>query len=235
MIECHELTKEYGSFKAVDNIDLIAEDGEITVLLGPNGAGKSTTIKSIVGLLQFEGKIKINGFANKTENAKRSFGYIPEAPVLYDMLTIDEHLNFIASAYQIKDYKELAERYYKLFDLGEKRKNIVKNLSKGMKQKVSMMLALILSPKVLLVDEPMVGLDPASIEEVLKLLVELKDEGVAVLISTHIIDVVDEIWDKAYIMNKGKIVHEVHRKDLETETLKEIFFKCTGDHHENDL
>ena len=164
MIECHDLTKEYGSFKAVDNIDLEAASGEITVLLGPNGAGKSTTIKSIVGLLQFEGKIKICGYANKTENAKRSFGYIPEAPVLYDMLSVDEHVEFIAAAYQIKDYRPLAEKYYELFDLSEKKKTIVKNLSKGMKQKVSMLLALVLSPKVLLVDEPMVGLDPASIE-----------------------------------------------------------------------
>ena len=97
-----------------------------------------------------------------------------------------------------------------------------------MKQKVSMLLALVLSPKVLLVDEPMVGLDPASIEEVLKLLVELKNKGVVVLISTHIIDVIDEIWDKAYIMNKGKIVRTVRRDDLHEESLKEIFFACTG-------
>ena len=235
MIECHDLTKEYGSFKAVDNIDLEAASGEITVLLGPNGAGKSTTIKSIVGLLQFEGKIKICGYANKTENAKRSFGYIPEAPVLYDMLSVDEHVEFIAAAYQIKDYRPLAEKYYELFDLSEKKKTIVKNLSKGMKQKVSMLLALVLSPKVLLVDEPMVGLDPASIEEVLKLLVELKNKGVAMLISTHIIDVIDDIWDKAYIMNKGKIVRTVRRDDLHEESLKEIFFACTGEQHEHHL
>lgn len=235
MIECYDLTKEYGSFKAVDNIDLKAESGEITVLLGPNGAGKSTTIKSIVGLLQFEGKIKICGYANKTKMAKQCFGYIPESPVLYDMMTIDEHVKFIAAAYQIQEYRELAEKYYELFDLTEKKKTIVKNLSKGMKQKVSMMLALILSPKALLIDEPMVGLDPASIEEVLKLLVELKESGVAILISTHIIDVVDEIWDQAYIMNRGKIVRIVRRNDLHEETLKEIFFACTGEHHEEHL
>ena len=116
-----------------------------------------------------------------------------------------------------------------------KKKTIVKNLSKGMKQKVSMLLALVLSPKVLLVDEPMVGLDPASIEEVLKLLVELKNKGVAVLISTHIIDVIDDIWDKAYIMNKGKIVRTVRRDDLHEESLKEIFFACTGEQHEHHL
>ena len=95
MIEVSHLTKCYGSFKAVDDIDLCAEDGKITILLGPNGAGKSTTIKSITNLLKYEGKIKICGYDNDTLEAKKSFGYIPEAPVLYDLLTIDEHVEFI--------------------------------------------------------------------------------------------------------------------------------------------
>ncbi len=233
MIECNGLTKTYGSFKAVDHIDLTAQSGEITILLGPNGAGKSTTIKSIVGLLDFEGKIKLCGHANKSIEAKHCFGYIPETPVLYELLSVDEHLRFIASAYGIKDYEQPAEYYLRLFDLQEKRKTIVKSLSKGMRQKLSMMLALIVSPKVLLIDEPMIGLDPGSIEEVLKLLVKLKENGVAVLISTHIIDVIDEIWDKAYIMDKGKIIRIVHRDELQEETLKELFFACIGDEHEH--
>lgn len=228
MIEVKHLTKKYGSFKAVDDISLVTQNGEITVLLGPNGAGKSTTIKSITNLLEYQGEVTINGFANSSMEAKQLFGYIPEAPILYDLLTIDEHVDFIGKAYRCKDYKKLADHYIGLFKLEEKRKKIVKELSKGMKQKVSMLLALIISPKALLVDEPMVGLDPSSIEETLQLFVQLKKEGVSMLLSTHIIDVIDEIWDEAYIMNKGKIVRHVLRSELGEENLKDIFFACTS-------
>ena len=209
MIEVKHLTKTYGKFKAVDDISLLAKDGEITVLLGPNGAGKSTTIKSIANLLRYQGEIKIGGYANDMLEAKRIFGYIPETPVLYDLLTIDEHVEFIGKAYRCEHYQERAEHYITMFDLSSKRKKLVKELSKGMRQKVSMLLALLIAPKALLVDEPMVGLDPASIEETLQLFQQLKEEGVAILISTHIIDVIDAIWDEAYIMNKGHIVAHV--------------------------
>ena len=180
MIEVKHLTKTYGKFKAVDDISLLAKDGEITVLLGPNGAGKSTTIKSIANLLRYQGEIKIGGYANDTLEAKRIFGYIPETPVLYDLLTIDEHVEFIGKAYRCEHYQERAEHYITMFDLSSKRKKLVKELSKGMRQKVSMLLALLIAPKALLVDEPMVGLDPASIEETLQLFQQLKEEGVAI-------------------------------------------------------
>lgn len=233
MIEVKNLTKKYGKFKAVDDISLTVNDGEITILLGPNGAGKSTTIKSITNLLQYEGDISIHGYRNSSIDAKTSFGYIPEAPVLYDLMSIDEHIEFIGKAYRCENYKELAEEYLQLFHLEDKRKKAVRELSKGMKQKVSMLLALIISPKELLVDEPMVGLDPASIEETLQLFVRLKQEGVAILISTHIIDVIDEIWDQAYIMDHGRIVTSVRKDELKEKSLKEIFFETVeGDEHE---
>lgn len=227
MIEVENLTKKYGSFVAVDQVNIQANPGEITVLLGPNGAGKSTTIKSITNLLKFDGKITICGESNDSVEAKKSFGYIPEAPVLYDLLTINEHIDFIGSAYRVDNYKELADTYIKMFDLEDKRNKMAKELSKGMKQKLSMILALVTRPKALLIDEPMVGLDPASIEEVLTLLNHLKEQGIAILISTHIIDVINDIWDEAYIMNKGKIVKQVRRNELQDETLKELFFACT--------
>ena len=227
MIEVKHLTKTYGKFKAVDDISLLAKDGEITVLLGPNGAGKSTTIKSIANLLRYQGEIKIGGYANDMLEAKRIFGYIPETPVLYDLLTIDEHVEFIGKAYRCVHYQERAEHYITMFDLSSKRKKLVKELSKGMRQKVSMLLALLIAPKALLVDEPMVGLDPASIEETLQLFQQLKEEGVAILISTHIIDVIDAIWDEAYIMNKGHIVAHVRKEGLQEQTLKELFFTST--------
>lgn len=226
MIEVNGLTKKYGKFKAADNVTLCAKPNKITILLGPNGAGKSTTIKSITNLLKFEGEVKICDHMNDTLEAKKSFGYIPEAPILYDLLTVDEHLKFIASAYKIEDYEDLANKYIHLFELDEKRNKMAKELSKGMKQKLSMLLALIIKPKALLIDEPMVGLDPSSIEKTLELLVDLKNEGCSILISTHIIDVINDIWDEAYIMNKGKIVKHVEKETIGDESLKEIFFEC---------
>ncbi|MFQ7318445.1 MAG: ABC transporter ATP-binding protein [Massilimicrobiota timonensis] len=227
MIEIHHLTKRYGSFKAVDDIELVAQSGKITILLGPNGAGKSTTIKSIANLLKFEGNIQICGYDNGSIEAKRCFGYVPETPVLYDLLTVDEHIDFIGHAYQVENYKEKAQKYLELFHLTEKRKKMAKELSKGMAQKLSMLLAFMIEPKALLVDEPMVGLDPASIEETLKILRNIADEGCAVLISTHIIDIVSDIFDEAYIMKEGHIIKRIQKDELQEESLKDFFFELT--------
>ncbi|MEG1066939.1 MAG: AAA family ATPase, partial [Erysipelotrichaceae bacterium] len=112
---------------------------------------------------------------------------------------------------------------------------VAKNLSKGMKQKLSIILGLIMNPKAVLIDEPMIGLDPSSIEEVLTLLKQLKNDGVALLISTHIIDIVDQIWDRAYIMNNGIIVREVRRNELKNETLKQLFFECTKETNNEEI
>lgn len=233
MIEIRHLTKKYGDFKAVDDVELIAESGKITILLGPNGAGKSTTIKSIANLLKFDGSIEICGYDNASIEAKRCFGYVPETPVLYDLLTVEEHIDFIGHAYQIENYKQKAEKYLELFQLTEKRKKMAKELSKGMTQKLSMLLAFMIEPKALLVDEPMVGLDPASIEETLKLLRNIADNGCAVLISTHIIDIVSDIFDEAYIMKEGHIIKRIKKDELQEESLKDYFFELTeGEQYE---
>lgn len=229
MIEVNHLTKRYDDFKAADDVNIVVESGKISILLGPNGAGKSTTIKSIANLLKFEGSIKICGYPNNTIEAKKCFGYVPETPVLYDLLTIDEHIDFIGHAYKVDNYKEKAEKYLELFKLTDKRKKMAKELSKGMTQKLSMLLAFMIQPKALLVDEPMVGLDPASIEDTLHILRSLADEGCAILLSTHIIDIVSDIFDDAYIMKKGKIIKYVRREDLQDETLKDYFFELTED------
>ena len=165
MIEIKHLTKKYGSFKAVDDVNLVVNSGKITILLGPNGAGKSTTIKSIAHLLNYEGNIKICGYSNDTVEAKKCFGYVRETPVLYELLTIDEHIAFIASAYQLCDYQGIVDKYLELFHLKDKRNKMVKELSKGMTQKLSMLLSFMISPKALLVDEPMVGLDPENMKK----------------------------------------------------------------------
>lgn len=229
MIVINHLTKNYNGFKAVDDLSLVAEPYKITILLGPNGAGKSTTIKSIANLLKFDGDIQICGHANDTIEAKKCFGYVSETPVLYDLLTVDEHIDFIGHAYQVENYKEIAQKYLELFKLTEKRKVIAKELSKGMTQKLSMLLAIMIQPKALLVDEPMVGLDPQSIEDTLHILRELADSGCAILISTHIIDIVSDIFDEAYIMKKGQIIKHVRKEELENESLKDYFFEMTGE------
>lgn len=228
MIEVKGLTKDYGKVVAAQDVSLMAVPGEITILLGENGAGKSTTIKSITGLLKYKGQIKICGFDNRSIEAKKRFGYIPETPVLYDKLTVAEHIDFIAGAYSLPDYSAEADALLEAFHLTEKRKTVAKELSKGMRQKLSMLLALLIQPKALLVDEPMMGLDPASIEETLAMFVALKNRGASVLISTHIIDVIDAVWDRAYIMKKGRVLAEVRREDMNGETLKELFFRYDG-------
>jgi ABC-2 type transport system ATP-binding protein len=228
MIIVKEFTKRYGGLKAADNVNLTAYPGEITILLGPNGAGKSTTIKSIAGLLNYEGEISICGYSNKSSEAKRIFGYIPETPSLYDLLTVSEHLEFIARAYRLDDgWTEKADKILKRLELYDKKDKLSRELSKGMMQKVSITLALLTQPRAVMFDEPMVGLDPRAINEMLVIFDELKNEGTSILVSTHIIDTIDEVWDRAYIMNDGRIVCEVTRDALQGKDLKRLFFELT--------
>ncbi|QNU65942.1 ABC transporter ATP-binding protein [Ruminiclostridium herbifermentans] len=228
MISVKNLTKEYKKIKAVDNISLTAKPGEITILLGPNGAGKSTTIKSIAGLLKFEGEITICEFPNKTIDAKRIFGYIPETPALYELLTPWEHAEFIAKAYKLNnDWKDKIKVIFERLEIYDKKDKYVRELSKGMTQKLSIALALLTDPKAVLFDEPLVGLDPKAINEVLSIFEELKASGKSVFVSTHIIDTINDVWDRAYIMNKGKIICEVTKDQLEGGDLKKMFFELT--------
>ncbi|ABK60968.1 MULTISPECIES: ABC transporter ATP-binding protein [Clostridium] len=229
MIKIDNLTKQYNEVLAVNNMSFEVEDGEIAVLLGPNGAGKSTSIKCICGLLRYDGDIEIQGHKNKTLEAKKVFSYVPETPALYDMLTIYEHLEYIANAYKIDNYKEKAEALLKRFDLYDKKDKLGKELSKGMQQKASICCGLLTEPKVILFDEPMIGLDPKAIKELKKVFLELKENGCSVIISTHIIDSIDDIWDKAIVINKGSIVYKTTRSELKekNESLEEIFFEVT--------
>ena len=229
MIEVQHLTKDYGKVVGAKDVNITALPGEITILLGSNGAGKSTTIKSIIGLLKYEGNIKICGEDNLSAEAKKSFGYIPETPVLYELLTIKEHVEFIGNAYKIPNYMEEAMKFLKLFKIEEKLDTVAKELSKGMRQKLSMTLALMIKPKALLIDEPMMGLDPNSIQETLDILIELRKQGTSILMSTHIIDIVNDIWDRAYIMKKGHVLANVTNAECKEESLKELFFRLNGE------
>lgn len=231
MLEVHNLTKSYKKTIAVDNISFKINPGEISILLGPNGAGKSTTIKSITGLINYQGKILINGFPNTSSEAKSIFSYVPEIPHLFEYLTVYEHCDFIAKAYKIENAKEKIEHYLKLLEMDDKKEKLGKELSKGMQQKLSIVCALITNPKVIMFDEPLIGLDPKAIRVCKSLILELKEKGAAILVSTHIIDTLEEVWDKAIILNEGKVVFECGRDVFNQKhpgkSLEELFFSIT--------
>ncbi len=226
MLIVNSVTKKYGKIIANDNVSFNVNGGEVAVLLGPNGAGKSTIIKCIAGLLRFKGEITIDGFPNKSMEAKGSIGYIPEMPAVYDMLTVSEHLQFILRAYKMED-DGLADKLLNRFELFDKKDKLGKELSKGMQQKLSICCALVHKPKVIIFDEPMVGLDPHAIKELKQIFVELKNNGSAVLISTHMLDSVENYWDSAYIMVGGKVAAEKKNTDESSENLEKLFFKVT--------
>ena len=229
LINVSHLTKKYGRFKANDNLSFTVSDNEIAVLAGPNGAGKSTAIKCIAGLLRFSGEIEICGHNNKTADAKRILGYIPEIPAPFELLTVWEHMEFIARAYRLENWQERAEELIKRMELDDKRNKFGKELSKGMQQKISICCALLIEPKAVLFDEPFVGLDPHAIKELKAMLSEMKTQGTSVIISTHMLESVEEFWDKVFIMMNGRIEAERDRKIVEQsgENLEELFFSIT--------
>lgn len=229
MIQVQQVTKRYGKLLANDHITFQVEDGQIAVLLGPNGAGKSTLIKCITGLLRFEGDITIDGHPNKSLAAKRLLGYIPEMPAVYDLLTVWEHLEFIGRAYQLDDWQSYGQSLLERFELWDKKDKLGKELSKGMQQKLSICCALLPRPKTVLFDEPLVGLDPHAIKELKALIGELKAEGAAILISTHMLDSVNEFWDKVLILMQGRIAAVRTRREIEVsgENLEQLFFSIT--------
>lgn len=230
MLHINGLTKRYGKLLANDNLSFDVLPGRVTILLGPNGAGKSTAIKAIAGLSRFEGEITIDGHNNKTIEAKRLLGYIPETSSVYELLTISEHMEFIARAYNLADgWRERADALLARFELDDKRTKLGKELSKGMQQKVSICCALLPKPKLLLVDEPMVGLDPHAIKELKAIFREERDRGCAVLISTHMLDSVSELWDDLRILMNGKIAAARTRAEVDAsgESLEELFFGIT--------
>jgi ABC-type multidrug transport system ATPase subunit len=228
MLNIENVTKKYGKTVANNDISFSVGEGQIAILLGPNGAGKSTIIKCIAGLLRFQGSIIIGGYPNKTLEAKRLLGYIPEMPAVYDLLTVSEHMEFMRRSYRLEDdgySQQLLER----FELWDKKDKLGKELSKGMLQKLSICCALVHKPKVIVFDEPMVGLDPHAIKELKLLFRQLKAEGAAILISTHMIDSVEDYWDVTHIMVNGSFAATKRNTPGETnsESLEELFFLIT--------
>lgn len=229
MLSVNDVTKKYGKVIANENISLQIADGQIAVLLGPNGAGKSTIIKSIIGFLKYQGSVTVDGLLNKSIEAKRIMGYIPEIPSLYPNLTVDEHMEFVARAYKLDNYKEYKEELLRRFELDDKKKKFGDELSKGMQQKLSICCGLLPKPKLILFDEPMIGLDPHAIKELKSMLLELKQQGASILVSTHMIDSIEELWDTTYIMMKGRVAAVVERDKIAQgdKSLEDIFFEIT--------
>lgn len=229
MLEVKDVSKKYGKLMANNHLSFTLEDGMVGILLGPNGAGKSTIFKSIAGLLRYDGEITINGYVNKTSEARAALGFVPEIPAMYPNLTVEEHLDFIARAYRLKDYEERKEALLRRFELDDKRRKFGDELSKGMQQKLSICCALLTDPKLIILDEPLVGLDPHAIKELKKTFEELKAQGTTVLISTHMIESVDMIWDKAFIMYRGELLATLTKAELDAQgvSLEDRFFELT--------
>ena len=210
MIEVKDITKKYGNFTAVDNINFKIEEGEIIGLLGPNGAGKSTTMNMITGYIEpTEGEIIVNGYdiSKKPKKAKAQIGYMPEGVPLYSDLTVKEFVTYMAELKKVdrKTRKEKVEKIIEQTGLKDVEKKLTRNLSRGYKQRVSMAGALVGEPKILILDEPTVGLDPKQITEIRALIKELGKTH-TVILSSHILSEVSQICNKVIIINKGKIV-----------------------------
>ena len=229
MLEVKNVTKRYGKNVACNDVSFTLEPGTLTVLLGPNGAGKSTIIKSIIGFLKYDGSITVNGMVNKSVQARKILGYIPEMPSLYPSLTVIEHMEFIARAYKLTDYKDRINMLLERFELDDKRKKFGDELSKGMQQKLNLCLGLLPDPDIILLDEPLLGLDPHAIKELKNYIEEMRKAGKTMLISTHIIDSVDMLWDRTIIMQGGQIKANVTRVEVDEsgKSLENLFFEVT--------
>ena len=237
ILTVENVTKKYKTELACDNVSFALPAGSVTVLLGPNGAGKSTIMKSIIGFLRYEGNITVDGHPNKSIEAKRVLGYMPEIPSLYPNLTVEEHMEFVARAYRLENYRPYMNELLERFELEDKKRKFGDELSKGMSQKLSLCCALLPQPKLMLMDEPMIGLDPHAIKELKGLMGDMKKNGQTLLVSTHIIDSMDRLWDHAVIMQKGHILGNVVREELERQgrTLEEEFFALTEGISQNDM
>lgn len=228
MLKIEGLSKAYGKTLAVDQVSFEVLDGQIGILLGPNGAGKSTIIKSIAGLLRYKGMIQIQGIPARNLEAKRRFAYVPEIPSMFDALTVREHIEYIKMAYKSDITDEEIDEILRVFEMGDKQDKLGNELSKGMMQKVSICCALAIKPEVILLDEPMVGLDPAAIKTLKEVILDLKKKGVTVLISTHMLEMVENLWDVMFVMEKGHVIGCYNKQDAEGKDLDELFFEMTG-------
>lgn len=234
-IEIRGLTKSFDGFRAVDNLNLSIDSGQIFGLLGPNGAGKTTTIRMLTGLLKPDsGEIKI--LSKENWEWKGVMGYIPEGVSLYEHLTVYEHIYLIGKLRRVQDLANRVEYLLDFMGLDDKADDMISTISKGMKQKVAIACAVVHEPEVLIGDEPLMGLDPKSQHSVKQLMKDHADRGGLSLVSTHMLDVAERFCDHIAIINRGRILAQGSLEDLkqrsrseEKATLEDVFLKLTGE------
>ncbi len=238
MIELKSLTKKYGDYTAVDDLNLFVKQGEIFGFIGPNGAGKTTTIKMIGGILApSAGTVQIAGIdiQDEPEKAKSKIGFIPDRPYLYEKLTGREFLKFTADLYGVPDEKfdHNAQQNLEMFSLADWSDDLIESYSHGMKQRLIMSAALLHDPEVIIVDEPMVGLDPMAIMMVKDLFKRLAQKGVTVFMSTHTLAVAEDICERIGVINKGQLIASGTTADLQRKAnvtdaaLERVFLNLT--------
>jgi len=231
MIEIKNVTKKYGNKKALDNVSFKVEDGDIFAFIGHNGAGKTTLIKSIVGIHDFdEGDILIDGMSikDKPVECKKLMAYVPDNPETYEHMKAIDYINFICDMYEVdtETRKKNIEKYAKLFEMEDKLGDTIDSYSHGMKQKVVLISALAHEPKILIMDEPFVGLDPKAVFDIKEVLNEMTKEGKTVFYSTHILDVAEKLCDRVAIIKGGKLVKSGSMKEIKGDkSLEKVFME----------
>lgn len=231
MIEIKNVTKKYGNKKALDNVSFNVEDGDIFAFIGHNGAGKTTLIKSIVGIHDFdEGDILIDGMSIKENpvECKKLMAFVPDNPETYEHMKAIDYINFICDMYEIdtETRDKNIKKYAKIFDMEDKLNDTIDSYSHGMKQKVVLISALAHDPKILIMDEPFVGLDPKAVFDIKEILNEMVKEGKIVFYSTHILDVAEKLCSRVAIIKQGKLVKSGSMKEIKGDkSLENVFME----------
>lgn len=234
MIEIKNVTKKYGEKIAVNDASFEVKDGDIFAFIGHNGAGKTTLIKAMVGIHDFDqGDILINGLSIKEHpvECKKQMAYVPDNPETYEHMKAIDYINFICDMYEIdKDIrKKNIEKYAKIFEMEDKLNDTIDSFSHGMKQKVVLISALAHDPKILIMDEPFVGLDPKAVFDIKKILNEMVKEGKIIFYSTHILDVAEKLCTRVAIIKNGKIVKSGSMKEIKGDkSLEKVFMELEG-------
>jgi len=240
MIQVEALTKLYGDFVAVKELELAVQPGEVMGLVGPNGAGKTTTLRCLSGIIPpTRGRIRICGHDLGSEPiaAKQQLAFFTDEPRLFDYLTVQQHLAFTARIYQVKQYEPAAERLLEELELAGKRNAVPGELSRGMKQKLAIACGLLHAPRVIYFDEPLTGLDPIGIRRMKDSILQRARDGAAIIISSHLLHLVEEICSHILILKDGrKVIHgtlaEITQKfatQAGDANLEEVFFRATED------
>ena len=234
MIEIKNVTKKYGNKVALKDISFDVNGGEIFAFIGHNGAGKTTLIKAIVGVHEFDaGEILINGKSIKDDpiSCKKEMAYVPDNPELYEQMKAIDYINFICDMYEVpqNERKKNIEKYSKMFEIEDNLNDTIDSFSHGMKQKVALIAALPHNPKVLIMDEPFVGLDPKAVFDVQKLMNEMVKEGKTIFFSTHILDVAEKLCSRVAIIKKGEILKVGSMNEIKGDkSLEKVFIDLEG-------